>query len=132
MLNKLQILDHLKTFDEGTHTTDWSGVWGAFTHAGNLDWSKVDDLITLRFPEVLETASASGKISAATVLPASLRPTLEQRRVLLSQDNGAEIIGIIKIGTDGSLVISDYADPSGNFSGSGATGFYGQVIQYYK
>jgi hypothetical protein len=112
----------------GTHTTNWIGP---FTVAGNIDYVKEGDWVTLDFPTVTGTSTVTSQITAQTPLPASLWPDAEvMNDVIITRDNSSLLFGRVTISNvDGSITIG--TGPTGaSFLNMNNAGFESFTIRY--
>lgn len=111
----------------GTHTTDWAGPYAAT--AGNLAYQVVGDVVTLTFPQITGTQTSASVLTAATVLPADLRPAVQSEFIIRESDNAVIGTTVLIVGTDGSMVIYGTVG-GGNTTGTAAFTSYATSISY--
>lgn len=107
----------LKT-EIGEFTATLTGINSVQT--GTLRWRLNNRSVILQIPAI----SGSSDTTAATLtpaLPAGIRPARTQRIPIFVTDNTTTAMGVLEVGTDGSLTL--YPSPNGgNFTGSGTKG----------
>lgn len=121
-------------------TTDVSGPWVnqsdvviEFTHhVEGID----DNIITMHFPEVIDTETASPAAIAFTLpIPLPFRPESQRECPFICEDNGKFVPGVIIIKPDGMVDIERFeaSNNQPSTTWSGICGFGDQVIHYqYK
>jgi hypothetical protein len=97
-----------------------------------VDWDLVGTIVSLRIIGALCTSNAS-TMTLDDVLPAAIRPPGERVFLGAVTDNGATDVGMICIGTDGSVTFSDTValTCASVFTSSGSKG-YGTVSVAYS
>lgn len=85
----------------GTHTSDVAGY--AADPSIAFTFSRVGQLVTIRFPLITGTSDATTK-NLVTALPEALRPLTTQNCLIIASDNGgADVIAECIVGTDGDI-----------------------------
>jgi hypothetical protein len=118
----------LDYYEEGTHTTTWSGIW-ASAQSGNFNFTRIGNQVTLHFIDVFSTANTADVISMDTALPDRLKPVADMRGIWLILDNGTRALGRFNIGTNG-LINVDASLAGDTFAGAGSSGFEGYSVTY--
>jgi len=116
------------TLTTGTHSTNWTGIWSA-SQAGNIRWTLVQNIVTLKIPTTTSTANTAATITNTVALPSSLRPTSQSYGLLRIVTGGADTTTPYLIGTGGTITIYGTA-ALGNYLNSGVGGFYATEITY--
>ncbi|MGB1309575.1 MAG: beta strand repeat-containing protein [Leucothrix sp.] len=123
---------------EGTHNTDWTGVW-AVDQTANIDYQIIGSYASLEIPGVVAAATTASTATAVTVLPAILRPATASRVFFANVlDNGLTTTGWIEISAAGAITIGTGVAVDG-FSGiatgsqfGGFTGWNNINVPPYK
>lgn len=112
----------------GTVITSTIGLGGAIVATnGNLRYSKHGKIIYITFEAVTGNKDAGNQITSTAPIPADYRPSYEIWKKIIAHDNGADVVGTIKIETNGNITI--YNGTEGNFT-AGVVGYKGFGIKY--
>ncbi len=111
----------LNFYAEGTHTTDFSGIWAA-AQSNSIKWTRVGNMVTLAFPDIRTTANTASSIVIDTVLPTYLRPVVGINMPALTYDNNVGNWGNLVLDSAGSINIWQ-DEPFVTFGGAGSSGF---------
>lgn len=116
---------------EGTHNTDWTGIWAA-DQTANIDFQTIGSWVHLSIPATSAVANTSATITNVTALPVSLRPAATERFVLRGTDNGITSFITVTVNTSGVITVG--AGPSQavytGASGGGNSGFDRLNVSY--
>ena len=119
----------LDTYIEDTHVSTLSGIWAVAQNITILI-SKVGNVVTLSWPNVLATANTASNITLDVVLDAAYRPTGNGfTRYVRIQDNAVLQLGELTISTGGALDVF-VGDNIGNFAGAGSSGLATTSVTY--
>lgn len=88
---------------EGTHKTQWSGVWDS-PLTGDVRFHRRGHTVSMFVPQVIGLGNNPGIISMDTKLPDDLRPVADTRLVI-SMVEGGDVFGTAIAYEDGSLWI---------------------------
>lgn len=104
---------------------------GAFVTPQNVDveYTKIDDVVTLHFPETISTAQADTLFTAADSIPEFLLPINSVNKVIIGEDNSAPLYIRAGVFLDGSISFGATA-AFGDFTATGDCGFYGWSVTY--
>jgi hypothetical protein len=122
----------LDWYSTGTHNTNWTGIWNATTVAGNIEWVRVGNMVTLYLPDVTATSHSSvSALTNVTALPEYLQPISTTRSPLMRVNSGgSRSVGVASVATNGTITIS-YTLNGGTFPISTATsGIANSLITY--
>ena len=96
--------DVLDWYETGTHVTDWDGAFTPAISGKNIEYTRVGNVVTLRLLlQVLDATPGAGKPHMTSNLPISLRPSSQLFFPVRIQDNTVDDIGILLLGSDGSI-----------------------------
>ncbi len=115
---------NLDFYTQGSHATDWTGIWAADITEAIL-FTRVGDMVTVRISIALANATIGATITNTVAIPAYLRPTSNVDWIALVENDSATIAsGLISLSTAGFFVVSATIS-GGNFAGTSGTGTSG-------
>lgn len=120
----------LDTYEEGTHNTTWGTTLFGTAIAGNIDYTKIGNRVTLTVPDVFGTGvAAATDCPNVTVLPAMLRPAKQVEFLKTGKRNNLRSNALVVLNTSGSITF--YSSETGaSYAGSGTEGFYASTFTY--
>lgn len=117
--------------EEGTFTATFTAV---FATATTVKYSRLNNQVTLYFPQFRVTASGSGNSTTATAaIPSSIRPFVsDQYEAPLIVDNGAALaLGVARVSSTGNIVMYRNQNLSGaNWTTAAAGGWEAFSVTY--
>lgn len=117
----------LAAITQGTLTTNWSGIYAA-PIAGNIVYSLVNNVVTLKVPLITATGTTAAGLGSTANLPAALIPSQNTNGYFSVMNSGVNVDGKWTVNTSGTITftVGQYA----NFSGSGTSGVNPGAITY--
>jgi hypothetical protein len=114
----------------GEIAATFTGIWAA-DQAATIKWTVLGQIVGLTFTIISQPATIADSISLVGFLPSYLRPLSFVHNSMAVIDNDVGKMGKIIVKTGGGIQI--FADPdSGNFSGTGDSGFFADPVFYLK
>jgi len=100
----------------------FSGPWDTPIQV-TIHYVKYGNLVAVCVPEILgEATNAVTEIRSLSVLDEEFRPDIVCRKLILAVDNGVSVFAILRVTTDGYIIIRRAPDETTAFTGSGLTG----------
>lgn len=112
--------------DAGTTTLTLTGCTTSPT--GDARWSRNGNQVSIRFPQITATSNTTAATLTGS-LPAQIYPAAAQTVHASIVDNTTAVVGLVTIGTGGSLTLLPSPN-GGNFTASGTKGIFSCTVNY--
>jgi hypothetical protein len=100
---------------------------GARTDTITILYTKIGNIVTLYFPQVIGTAAANATITTPAIA-ADIRPQAETFFILRGQENSALLPIAVQLATSGVITFANVDGAA--FTNAAGCGFYGSSVSY--